>query len=156
MQESDKNILIDSSKVIESKKAFDVRIIRNGRVGLQIYLQSKLDWSMFRSKQNEQTKNIGKVPCYYPEKDHYPEIPGAFAGDGWEFEDYPNLWMLLARDLDKGVTFNFGLIPVSGEKLTVWVAKLKEQVKAMYLTFMKDVDTTVYFTTETVERSQED
>jgi len=152
---TDSPLVMEGSKVIDQKKALDVRVIRNPHDGFQIYIQSNLDWSFLRDP-NKQMNQLGKVQCFYPKSDHLEGIPGFFVGNGWEADGYPNLWLLLAKDLPKGVVFSFGLIPVSEDKIVNWVARLKEQIKALYLTHLKPVNMSVTFSTTTVENDSHD
>ena len=48
----------------------------------------------------------------------------------WEL--YPNLLLLLAEDIQKGVVFDFGITAISDEKIAAWVANLKSQAKILY------------------------
>ena len=63
-----------------------------------------------------------------------------------------NLSMLLARDLKSGVTFNFGVMPIGEEKIAEYLATFKNQVKMIYLSYMKPVSISMVISTETVER----
>jgi hypothetical protein len=78
-------------------------------------------------------------------------VPGFFTmEDNFIFEEFPNMTMLLASDLSRGVTFNFGKIPVSEKKLNEWKDEFEKQVRIIYLTYIKPVNIRASFTTSTV------
>lgn len=151
------NEIVEDSKIIDAKKVLDVKVIRNPKHGLQIKLQSAQDWSFLRVGDTTRAFKIGGVLCHMPKKERIEDVPGYFhPRDSWEYENYPNLCMLLATELSHGVVFNFGMGIVSEEKILMWIARLKEQVKSLYLIYLKPVKVEVFFTTETVEKSLED
>lgn len=146
--------MIQDSKSVSGNRLLVVEIKRDKEGGLRITLQSDPNlWSFMRRDDNE-TYNFAGVKCFYP-KAHNLQGVNAFFMDGdhsYEFENYPNLAMLLAAEIGTGVTFSFGAFPVSEQRLQEWVRLLKEQVKIIYLSYVKPVDVVVEINAQTVER----
>lgn len=134
--------------------------VDRSEAGLQIEVSSPVDWSAFANKTKGLFK-LGGVECYTPKdvsnflseigvKGYFSTHPDFF------YENYPNLTLLLARDIQKGVTFNFGLVPIPDSKIELFLTLLKEQAKTIYLTSMKPVRKTIQIDTTTVESERHD
>ena len=59
--------------------------------------------------------------------------------------------MLLAKNINNGVKFDFGAFPMSENKVKDWIDKFKKQTKILYLTYCKKLNITTIITTHTVE-----
>lgn len=147
---------IQFTKKIEGKKIISGEVRRNQEGWLEIKLRSPIDWKIFRRTSRE-TLRIGNVECYYPKCDTYPGLKSYFYYDNlFEHNDYPNLNLLLAKDVDKGVTFVFNSFPISDQKIKSWVQKFNEQVKILYLSYCKPINISFVITSETIEREVHD
>ena len=146
-------------KVVESAATARVecsRILemnfRRDNDALKIELKSTLDWKLFR-RNNKETVNIGGVVCYRPRNTELEGVDSCFSMEAsHEYNGFPNLTMLLAQDIQKGVTFNFPPMPIVESRVLNWLQKMKEDAKIMYLTYCKPVNVSVVITSETVER----
>ncbi len=140
----------------------EIQIPRNLERGLEIHLKSSINWSNLlghkaADKQPEKVMEIGRVVCYQPKNDRLDGVNGLFAKQSvHEHEEYPNLMLLLAKDLHKGVVFNFGSFPVSEQKLKEWIIKFREQIKVIYLTYFKPLNISVVISSQTVEVEEHD
>lgn len=151
---SDKNeqAVIESVKTVEQQAILTVRIMRHCETGLRIYLQSPLDWSLFAADK-QALFTLGGVECRVPRSNKLPNVPGHFRADNvFDYDDYPNLCLLLAKNLQEGVWFDFGLMAISDDRLIHWAGNLKCQVKILYLTHLKPVNIEIQFTAATVEK----
>ncbi len=150
------NKVVESNKTVESKRILTVRVHRCGKEGLTVYVQSIIDWSTFKDDNGEYF-DLGGQKCSFPKNNKLDNVPGQFRMESiWEFDDCPNLSIFLARDLEQGVTFKFGFVAVSDEKIFSWIANLKQQAKILYLTYLKPVDVEVNISTQTVEKQKHD
>lgn len=139
----------------EMRKILRVRVSRSCEEGLIIFIQSSLNWSVFAKHPNndEYEFQLGGVKCYVPKEMRLENVLGQFYTENvWEFDDYPNLSLLLAKGIKEGVTFNFGILAVSDEKIAAFINNLKLQAKMLYFTYLKPVDVEASFTTEIVEK----
>lgn len=146
--------MIQDTKSVSGNRLMVVEIKRDKEGGLKITLQSDPNLWSFMRREGETIYSFAGVPCFYPKSSNLQGVNSYFMTDEqfYEFENYPNLAMLLARDIGQGVTFSFGAFPVSEQKLQEWVRLLKEQVKIIYLSYIKPVDVVVEISAQTVER----
>ena len=127
----------------------------NTERGFEIHLQSNHNFS-FLSNPKDGIFKLGGVECFIPRNGDGSNLPGvagyfSLAKDRYELEHYLNLSLLLAKDLQKGVTFNFGCFPISDDKINELASNWKQQVKMLYLSYMKPISVSVMISTETVE-----
>ena len=158
MAEENTTILnpIQFTKKIEGKKIISGEARRNQEGWLEIKLQSPIDWKVFR-RTNRDTFRIGNVECYYPKSDTYPGLKSYFYSDNvFEYNDYPNLNLILAKEIDKRVTFVFNSFPISDQKIRNWAQRFNEQVKILYLSYCKPIVISFVISSETVEREFHD
>ena len=147
---------IQSIKKIEGKKILSIEVRRNSEGWFEVKLQSPIDWKMFR-RMNRDTVKIGNIDCYYPKAETYPGLKAYFYYDNvFEYNDYPNLNLILAKEIEKGVTFVFNSFPVSDQKIRNWLQKFNEQVKILYLSYCKPINISLVISSETVEREFHD
>jgi hypothetical protein len=147
---------IQANKTVSGRQLLRATI-RRGEDGLKIDLSSPIDWSIFAQK-NKGYMKLGGIDCFIPKGDDLAQsiaevgVRGSF-GVGAAFIDlnYPNLTLLLAKDINQGVTFNFGLVPISDSKLELFVTNLREQVKTLYLSYLRPVERTVIINAQTIE-----
>jgi hypothetical protein len=138
----------------ETRKILKVRVNRDCETGLKVFIQSNLDWSVFMNKEKG-TFLLGGVKCFFPKESRLPNIPGQFRTDNeYEYDDFVNLSLLLAEDINKGVTYDFGILAVSDDKIASWIANLKQQAKILYFSYLKPIGIEVCFSTEMVEKVQ--
>lgn len=137
-------------------KLLEIKVSRTAENGLQFFIKSQQDWSAIGNK--AMACKIGGVECYYPHKSGLDDCPGCRFGvdDVFDYGDGPNLTMLLAKNIQNGVTFNFGKYPISQEKIQSWVQVFKDQVKYIYLTYIKEVDISIVLSTSVVENERHD
>ena len=140
----------------EAKKLAKIKINNTPENGFQIYLQSDHNFQIFASP-SEKTFNLGGVRCSMPRNGDGSTLNGvqgyfSTVSDRFVLENLFNLSLLLARDLKSGVTFNFGVIPIGEEKIVEYLSSFRNQVKQVYLSYMKAINITMLITTETVER----
>ena len=136
-------------------KLIEIKIQRTSKDGLQIFLKSDLEWSIFSN--TERSCKIGGIFCYYPKQEQIEDCPGKFGVDDM-FDyggDFPNLTILLAKNIKEGATFNFGKYPVSQDRIGYWLQKFKEQTKIIYFTYFKEFDISMVFTTSIVENERD-
>jgi hypothetical protein len=147
------------AKVSNHEDLLIVEVERNPKTGLQLHVKSPKDWSLFRSNDGK-LSNVGGVACYVPRNERVEGIGASFARTtGYDilyYQGLPNLVILLAKDLNEGVTFNLGMFPIAEEVIKRWGEQLKEQVKSLYLTYCKPFKYRIEFTTVTVEVEQHD
>ena len=147
---------IQFTKKIEGKKIISGEARRNQEGWLEIKLQSPIDWKVFR-RTNRDTFRIGNVECYHSKADTYPGLKAYFYNDNvFEYNDYPNLNLILAKEIEKGVTFVFNSLPVSDQKIRNWLQKFNEQIKILYLSYCKPINISLVITSETIEREMHD
>lgn len=123
--------------------------------GFEIFLQSPHNFSIFAANTKD-TFKLGNVDCYLPRHGDGSQLNGVNGifiteKDRFQRDNFFNLALLLARDIDKGVTFNFGVFPISEEKITEYLQNFKQQIKMLYLTYMKPIGISVIINTQTVE-----
>ena len=148
---------IQFTKKIEGKKILSVEVKRNQEGWLEIKLQSPIDWKVFKRTTSRDILRIGNIECYYPKSDTYPGLKSYFYNDNvFEYNDYPNLNLLLAKEIDKGVTFVFNTFPVSDQKIRTWLQRFNEQIKILYLSYCKPINISLVITSETIEREMHD
>lgn len=128
--------------------------------GFEIFIQSNHNFS-FLAEKGGNTFALGNVKCFKPRGGdgfQLAGVAGYFQTGAMTFESDGrlNLSILLAQDLEKGVTFNFGVFPLAEDKIMDYISKFKEQIKMIYLTYMKPVSVSVTFSTETVETENHD
>lgn len=119
--------------------------------GLAFQIKSQVNWAAFFGRKDDIFSLVG-VECFVPMQSQFPNIEAYFQQAGWQCEDMPNLAILLAKDISNGVTFNFGKVPVSEEKIIKWVAQFKNLIKNLYFTYVKPVNVHVNITAEIVEK----
>lgn len=135
---------------MEGKKLVELAIRRDDS-GFQIYIQSPMSWKLFCSP-DDRVFTLAGVSCSRPRDERLANINGAFTTNpNFEYDGYPNLSILLAKNINSGVTFNFGIFPISNKKVQEWIHNFHEQVKTLYLSYCKPVNTRVIFTTATIE-----
>ena len=149
--------------IIQDKPANGIEILefavkRDSESGFQIFLKGQKDiWKTLKNEAINNPVMIGGVKCDYPRNESLKNIQGYFLVENrYECEDSLNLTLLLAKDIEQGVTFNFGYVPISDDRLYDLRDKLKEQVKRIYLQYIKPVDTRVFFNTSTCEEEIHD
>lgn len=153
MEKQAETIATESFKKDNGRKGFKIRAIR-AKDGLKIEMNSSVDFSMFRRGDNK-TITIGGVKCFLPRQDSYPNIECPFISDSvWESEGYPNLSMILAENLNEGVQFNLGCFPISDDKIANYLQKMKDSVNRLYLSYLKEIDTTINIRFETIENEK--
>lgn len=154
METTENKSLIETKVKCDGNTLLRVNIKKDPNRGLLIHMQSPIEWKMLKDLSKDGTYNFGKVRCHFPLKDSLDDIPGYFRRDaGYEFGDYPNLTLLLAERLKDGVTFEFGLFPITDEKINAWSASFKEQVMAIYCNYLKPAEWDMTFTTHMVEKT---
>ena len=144
-------VLIQDSKTISGNKILTVEIRRNSTSGLEIFVQSNSDlWKPFRVLE---TFTLGNCITYYPKQDNLRGVPGYFTSSNvFEYEEFPNLSLLLGKDVDKGCWYSFGSFPISEHKLREYADKLKKQAKILFLMYCRPFDLRVEFSTSVVEK----
>lgn len=148
---------IKDNKTISGKEILSLEFIRNNTQGLQIKVKSPIDFS-FLAKNNQDTFNFQGVHCFYARNREIQGIYGGFLTEAGYFNygEYPNLQLLLARGLKDGVIFNFGLVPLHDSAIDPWIQKFKEQVKMIYFGYIKPVHICAKFTSQIVENDISD
>ena len=140
-------------KSVSGNKLINMEL-RKGRDGvLRIFLQGDSSiYAQFKAD-GEMTFKLGGVVCYRPRQELLRGVCGRFHMDAnsFEFDGYPNLCILLAKDLTNGVEFNFGAMPISQPKLREWAENLATQVKVIFLTYVREVDIRVEVNSKVVE-----
>lgn len=145
------DVNVNVSKTIDKCPLIDLKINKNTEEGLRITLSSPVNWD-FLAQKGQSVFKLGGVPCYRPRQETLRDVNGFFVSDNvYEYNDYPNLNLLLATGIKNGVTFDFGVFPISESKIRNWAVKFKEQVKMIYLTHAKPVYLHVKISTQTVE-----
>ncbi len=138
---------IDGKIILE-----ELEVERNPETGLNIKIKCPLNLKFLSTEEHIGGFKFARVDCSYPKKETLQGIPGRFYTDTvLEYDNEPNLSFFLAKNLKEGVTFNFGLFPISDEKLLNWIKKFKIQTKIIYLTYCKPFKVRVRFSSETIE-----
>ena len=89
----------------------EIEINRSSEAELTIFLKGKNQWKSLSASSNK-TFLIGGIECFYPKDQQLDGISSSFYADSvFEINNYPNLNLLLAKDIETGVTFNFGKYP---------------------------------------------
>ncbi|MEK6878428.1 MAG: hypothetical protein AABY22_02410 [Nanoarchaeota archaeon] len=135
---------------LNKKILLEITVSRDSQ-GLKIYLKSIQNWGAF-IQENSGEVEIGKVKCFLSKTGGVEGVPGYFiASDVFEYNEYPNMNMLLAKNINNGVKFDFWAFPMSENKVKDWIDKFKKQTKILYLTYCKKLNITTIITTHTVE-----
>lgn len=152
---------IETTKSVEAKDSkgrkiilFDIEVYRTVSKGFQINVKSERDWSFLARKNENRTAMLGGVKCFLPKQDYLEGVDGYFmVGDNssYDYDNRPNLGLLLACNLKEGVSFNFGHFPIAKERIETWVNEFKKRVKNLYLTYCNDVGIRFRITSETIE-----
>lgn len=124
--------------------------------GLRICLQSNKDFSFLRDKTTEKTFKLGGVDCWLPRQGNestLPGIPGCFYTnkDRFQAENYLNLSMFLAKDLDKGVEYQFDSFPLSSEKVKEFGNNFHTQIKLIWATYLRKTSISMTFQANIVD-----
>lgn len=137
------------SKSIELFDLFEIE--QNEQSRLLLRLKGKNVWQPFAAE-NGKTFILGGVTCFTPRKSQIEDCGAFFLTENILIynNEYPNLSILLAKDIENGVTFDFGIIPISSERLTLIQQLLEEQIRMLYLSYLKPKRHSVRITTETV------
>ena len=155
-------IIAPVTPIVDMKKAdgnriLEIRVKRNDASELEIHLKSSRNWKFLAHKTEVRPIKIGGVDCWYPAKDRLSGVNGMFYAENvMVVQEKINLNLLLAKDIQTTSKFNFGALPISETTLNNLINDFKLSVKAIFLEFMKPIDIRVCFTTQSVERSQED
>lgn len=140
-----------------AKKILIVNARRNDKMEFELSLKSEISFLSLARKDRNATFKIGGVDCFYAVKERISGVNGNFYADNlMEYNDFPNLNLLLAKGLKEGVVFNFGVFPISDDKIQNFCEQLKNQAKIIYLTYFKPIDITVTVTSSTVENESHD
>ena len=147
-------------KLGSQKELCKIKALVSPERGFEIYLQSNYSFALFASPRDGNFK-LGGVECYMPRNGNGGQLNGVNGTfltekDRFQHDGYLNLSMLLAKDLAKGVTFNFGVFPISEDKITEYLQNFKQQVKMLFLTYMKPINISVIINTSTVEVENHD
>lgn len=123
--------------------------------GLEFYLQSDMNFQLFANP-SDKYFNLGGVKCFFPRNGDASNLNGvngyfSTGSDKFQVENMLNLSLLLARDLKAGVTFNFGIMPIGEEKIAEYLTHFRNQVKMIYLSYMKPVSIRMDITTQVIE-----
>lgn len=130
----------------------EVNFSRDESAHLIIKLKGRDYWKQFR-RNDESFCTIAGVKCYKPKNEQINDVKGQFYVDNLhEINDMPNLMLLMAKDIEAGVTFDFGTVPMSESRCYQWAENLKYQAKTIYLCYVKPVEFKAIFTTQTVEK----
>jgi len=148
----------------ENKKTLELcklTISSSPERGFEIFLQSEYDFNKLFAAKGDKTFNLGGVKCGIPRNGDGYQLQGVRGyfnthSETFEYEGFLNLSLLLAKDIKNGVTFNFGVFPISQEKIQQYAENFKQQVKMIYLTYMKTIKYSVVFNTVTIEEEQHD
>jgi hypothetical protein len=145
-------IASESFKKDNGRKGFKIRAVRHPKEGLNLIMNSSVDFDIFKRRDGKKI-TIGGVSCVLPRQQDYPGIECPFVSDSnWEFDGVPNLTLILAEGIREGVTFSLGVFPISEEKITNYLQKMKESVSRLYLGHCKELDVTCNITFETIQR----
>jgi hypothetical protein len=130
---------------------------RDENAHLIIKIKGRDCWKQFRH-QDESLCTIAGVKCYRPKQDiMLNDIRGRFVIDSvHEYDEYPNLMLIMAKDIETGVTFDFGNVPMSESRCYSWADNLKYQLTTLYLAYVKPVNIKATFTTQIVEKKSFD
>jgi hypothetical protein len=128
--------------------------------GFEIYIQSNYSWTQFASRD---VFTLGGVKCFMPKNGNgmqLQNINGQFRTEKDWFHDGSNnnlnLSILLAVNIKEGVKFNFGVFPITSDKMDELLINFKNTVKMIYLSYCKPVSKSIIFTTETIENEEHD
>ena len=144
----------DGSKIDLGK----INIHVSSERGLQITLQSNRNFR-FLTDETDKTFKLGGVDCFVPRGGNGYQLPGVFGyfrteKESFQAENYLNLSMLLAKDINKGVTFNFGIFPLSEDKVNELASNFKQQIKMLWATYMREINVSMTFTASIVETEE--
>lgn len=145
------NTVIDSSATqrVDNNKILSIGFKRDNNT-FQIRLKSPINWG-FLSKDGK--FGIGGITCNRPRLDRIEETDSCFSMENnYEFDNKPNLSMLLAQQIKDGVTFNFAPIPISDVKVKAWIQQMKDDAKILYIKYAKPLDIEVEITSHVIER----
>lgn len=144
----------DSIKQNKEKEiCLEARILRDGKTGeIMVSVKSPKNWSAIYDK-SQRTIVWAGIECYLPQTSGLFGLRSKFSPDYHDmwYNDYPNLMVLLAKDINNGVTFKFGAFPVAQERMEDWARLLKEEAKIIFLSYLKPFDIIVKITCETIE-----
>lgn len=133
----------------------DGDIKRDENHNLIINIKSPVDFSFLYIKSAKHIFDIGGVKCFMPKRDMLGGVNGSFVCDNvYECNNYPNLALLLAPNLDKGVQFNFEQVPISDAQIEQWKNRFGEQIRAIFLNYYKPYGVTMKFTAETIVKQE--
>ena len=107
----------------------EVQIERNDDEGLTISIRASINFDFLKRKDNR-TFYLGGIECFLPKSERLSGVNGYFVCEEkiYECKDYPNLCMLLARDLKDGVVFRFGKWPITDQQIENWAIRFEEQI----------------------------
>jgi hypothetical protein len=150
------NKQVKVNQTIEQRSILELEFNRNSEKGLSISMKSPVNWKLFASA-GDPTVTIGKVKCYRAKLSRLDGIKSYFVNENtFEYDNFPNLAMLFAENIDKGVIFEFGAVPISDEKITSWLTQVKKDVKIFYLTHCKPVSVKLQITSSVIEKEEVD
>jgi len=130
----------------------EVDFNRDENAHLIIKIKGRDYWKQFR-RTDESLCTVGGVKCYRPILEVISDVKGHFYIDNLhEVNEMPNLMLLMAKDIEGGVTFDFGIVPMSESRCYQWAENFKYQAKTIYLCYVKPVEFKAIFTTQTVEK----
>lgn len=130
----------------------EVDFSRDENAHLIIKIKGKNYWSQFY-REDMSTVRIAGVLCHRPKFEQLEEARAYFVMDNsFQYNDAPNLMLLLAKDIEQGVTFDFGIVPISESRCYVWAEQLHYAMKALYTAYVKPVNIRATFTTQLVEK----
>lgn len=138
-----------------------LKLSTDSKRGFEIFIQSSHAFASLFGAADKRTFKLGGVECVVPRGGNESNIPGVAGffktgASDFAYDDRLNLSLLLAKELEKGVTFNFGVFPISEDKINEYISRFKEQIKMIYLTYMKPVSVSITFSTCTVETEDHD
>lgn len=121
-------------------------------------MQGKSDMFKFLRRQDGATYVIGGVTCWRPRFEQLEGVKGNFvlSETAFEHNNVPNLMLLMAQDLDRGVTFRFPDVPVSEQRVKRWLGEFEIQIRMLYLAYIKPTTHRAEFTTQTIVREHHD
>lgn len=128
--------------------------------GVEFYIQSNQScWQQFADMKNSFT--LGGVKCFAPKQGNGAGLGGVNGHfntnkDNFFQDGTINLSVLLAHSMKEGATFNFGVFPITEEKIDELLASMKQNLKMIYLQYCKPIRKTVIISTETVEVEEHD
>lgn len=148
---------MEGSKTVSGIDLLRVKIKRNTQTELEIFVQSHPSYWKFMRRDDQTTFKLAGIVCYKPKMDRFQGVNGfCYLDSIHEVQDYPNLALLLAKDIEQGVKFNFGPFPISRERLKDWISKFETQVKMLYFQYSKPQEYSLDITTELVQKERMD